>query len=189
VPSLTIGARVNWQWQPRAQDIWDTFAGRTSDESSSADALSPWRPIELLLRRLHESNAAQWRAEDVARGAPTDQQLAATKRAIDAHNGRRVALIERIDQAFAERLPGACDAPPLTSQPGSTCDQLSVLELRLRTVEGGAGDFQAIRDVRAKALAVRDAFDADLRDVRDGRRRVLVLPMHKRYTEQFAAST
>ena len=145
---------------------------------------TPHHEILILVASLHQSNRAQWDAEDAARGARSDAELAAAKRAIDSCNASRVGLIEGINAAFARLVSPSGDVPPLTSQPGASCDQLSVLNLRLKVAmrESGSEDgAQRLSEVRRAAEGLIAAFDADLEDARAGRRSCSALPIHKIY--------
>ncbi len=85
----------------------------------------------------HQYNFLLWHEEDVARSPDvSDGRIAMVKRAIDGYNQQRNDWIERIDEALIEMLvesgaKPAADARLNTETPGSACDRLSIMSLRI----------------------------------------------------------
>lgn len=159
---------------PTAQELWDSLAGGT--------VAGDGQVILQLVVALHQSNREQWCAEDLARAATDDCQVASAKRSIDELNGHRVRLIEEINVAYTMELISEADAPPLTSSPGATCDQLSVAQLRLAAVRDRfSGDVGRIREVETLVAGLMAAYESDVADVAGGRRGLRAIPIHKIY--------
>jgi hypothetical protein len=121
------------------------------------------------LEQNHWHNCKLWAQEDLARRRHVaDAEIAANKRAIDAHNQKRNDAIERIDEELlaslkdVRRKPGA----RLSSEtPGAMIDRLSILALkihhmRLQTERTDAGR-EHVETCRTK-LAVLVEQRADL---------------------------
>lgn len=89
----------------------------------------------------HQYNFLLWHEEDVARSLDvSDGRIAMVKRAIDGYNQQRNDWIERIDEALIEMLveagaKPAADARLNTETPGSACDRLSIMSLRIYHLE------------------------------------------------------
>lgn len=165
---------------PSATMLWDCLApDRLGSGVGRFD-----QELRRLLTLLHSSNREQWDTEDAARRAPTDSHLAKAKRSIDRRNRYRVELIDGINAEFLKILPTTASAPPLTSEPGATCDRLSVTRLRIdaaaRTVSSAA-EVRRLAEVRRSAEGLIAALDADILDVLAGRRSLSALPTHKIY--------
>jgi len=90
-----------------------------------------WQAIE----DNHRCNCLLWDEEDLARRRNVpDSAIAANKRAIDGHNQKRNDAIERIDEQLLAALTGVAAKPGarLNSEtPGSMCDRLSILSLKI----------------------------------------------------------
>jgi Protein of unknown function (DUF4254) len=89
----------------------------------------------------HQYNFLLWHEEDIARSPDvSDARIAMVKRAIDGYNQKRNDWIERIDEALIEMLAEAAvkpaeDARLNTETPGSACDRLSIMSLRVYHLE------------------------------------------------------
>ena len=103
-----------------------------------------WEAIETN----HRCNGLLWDEEDLARRRNVpDAEIAANKRAIDAHNQKRNDSIERIDEALLEALAGVERKPGArlhSETAGAMIDRLSILSLkihhmRLQTLRADVG--------------------------------------------------
>ncbi len=83
----------------------------------------------------HEHNCALWAEEDLARRRDVpDSEIAANKRAIDAHNQKRNDAIERIDEAILILLQDVRHqdgARQSSETAGAMIDRLSILSLKI----------------------------------------------------------
>jgi hypothetical protein len=129
---------------------------------------------------LHRNNIAQWdREDDARRHQANDAVLAAAKRDIDRLNKSRHAYIEEIDHAIANIFELRTSAPLATESPGLAIDRLSVLVIRLASmerppnVEGPAANEhgERLRRARAQLDALKEALASLLSDLADGTRR------------------
>lgn len=161
-----------------SEGVWAVLEGRR-------DVLDP--AVEHLLVALGQSNAAQWDAEDRSRATRVPTKVAAEKAVIDDLNARRVQLVLELDRLLHATLAPAAEAPPLTETPGSICDRLSVLHLRL-VHSASAVDRPRAEEVLRRvpgllqqAGELRWAFDVMLADVRAGRRSFNVHEPNKLY--------
>ncbi|MCU1465392.1 MAG: hypothetical protein JWM72_1320 [Actinomycetia bacterium] len=142
------------------------------------------------LLELHQNNVEQWSREDAARrDAADDREVAAAKRDIDVLNTTRHELVEAIDAALAAGIEQARSAPPTTESPAMVFDRLSVLVIRIAFTESAASSQVNERDVYADRLPVlyqqlsllREALDALLHDVQEGRKRFVPYQSLKLY--------
>jgi hypothetical protein len=142
------------------------------------------------LLELHQNNVEQWSREDAARrDAADDREVAAAKRDIDVLNTTRHELVEAIDAALAAGIEQARSAPPTTESPAMVFDRLSVLVIRIAFTESAASSQTDERDVYADRLPVlyqqlsllREALDALLHDVQEGRKRFVPYQSLKLY--------
>ena len=86
----------------------------------------------------HWHNCALWEQQDLARrrDAP-DAEIASNKRAIDAHDQKRIDAIDRIDEAllgFLEDITRLRKARQHSETAGAMIDRLSVLSLRIKAM-------------------------------------------------------
>ncbi|MEM1304668.1 MAG: DUF4254 domain-containing protein, partial [Planctomycetota bacterium] len=85
----------------------------------------------------HQYNFLLWHEEDIARRPDAgDDQIAGVKRSIDNLNQQRNDWIERVDETLIQMLTTggvAADAAARlnTETPGSACDRLSIMSLRI----------------------------------------------------------
>ena len=121
-----------------------------------------WEAIEAN----HWHNCALWEQEDLARRRDVpDADIAANKRAIDAHNQKRNDAAERIDEQLLEELKDVQrrEGAPLHSEtPGAMIDRLSILALKIHHM-----GLQARRDDAGRAHV--EACEAKLRTLREQR--------------------
>ena len=128
---------------------------------------------------LHHNNVAQWKREDDARLHDTDVGIiAAVKRDIDVLNTKRHVFIEEIDRLIFDMVEPRPSAPLATESPGLAIDRLSVLVIRLESVEARAaagppevGDYaQRVSRVRHQLDALTWAIGALFSDLETGAR-------------------
>lgn len=83
----------------------------------------------------HRHNCALWAEEDLARRRNVpDAEIAANKRAIDAHNQKRNDAIEQIDEfllSYFSDVKRAEDARLNSETAGAMVDRLSILSLKI----------------------------------------------------------
>ena len=95
----------------------------------------PATPGPSPLEQNHWHNCRLWEQEDLARRRNVaDGEIAANKRAIDAHNQKRNDAIERMDEELLAQLAGVKRSPHarLSSEtPGAMIDRLSILSLKI----------------------------------------------------------
>ncbi|HEX7275738.1 MAG TPA: DUF4254 domain-containing protein [Acidimicrobiales bacterium] len=142
--------------------------------------------VEDMVVALRASNTELWDAEDRARAATADAEVAAEKALIDKLNAQRVQLVAELDRALHGRLVRDPSAPPCTETPGSVCDRLSILHLRIRRTAARAADGTdhvggRLPGLRAQAAELGHAFEILLDDLREGRRSFTVHPPYKLY--------
>jgi hypothetical protein len=135
---------------------------------------------------LHRTNATLWAAEDdIRRAGISDRQVVELRRFIERLNMRRNELIDRLNLAYARRIPPVAGAPLVTEPPGSALDRLSVLVLRLVHTGHRAATDPALHErlplIREHLADLREAIDLLLRDVMRGRRRFAVYGAAKLY--------
>ena len=117
----------------KSADIVACHDERASADGEGADDLL-WQAIAAN----HRHNRMLWDEEDLARRrhAP-DAEIAANKRAIDAHNQKRNDAIERIDELLLQALRGVtrkADARLSSETAGAMIDRLSILALKIRAM-------------------------------------------------------
>ncbi len=101
------------------------------------DLDNPFTGLLQVICQQHQFNYLLWHEEDIARSPDVgDARIASVKRAIDGYNQQRNDWIERIDEHLLAELLAAGLAPgddvPLnTETPGSACDRLSIMSLRI----------------------------------------------------------
>lgn len=111
--------------------LHDDLTARWHSEPNAGSASG----IEALIIEEHRQNFALWHEEDRAR-APlaSAEELAQTKRTIDALNQARNDLIEAIDRELLQQLAanGVTSGAQLHSEtPGMIIDRLSILSLKI----------------------------------------------------------
>ena len=157
---------------------------------SSVPARAAHQGVLRWLLELHQNNVEQWSREDAARrDAADDREVAAAKRDIDVLNTTRHELVEAIDAALAAGIEQARSAPPTTESPAMVFDRLSVLVIRIAFTESAASSQTDERDAYADRLPVlyqqlsllREALDALLHDVQEGRKRFVPYQSLKLY--------
>jgi hypothetical protein len=83
----------------------------------------------------HFHNCQLWAEEDLARRTHVpDSEIAANKRAIDAHNQKRNDAIERVDEQMLERLQAVLRGPGArmsSETAGAMIDRLSIASLKI----------------------------------------------------------
>jgi hypothetical protein len=142
-------------------------------------------PADELLRlaaRLAHQHQHQWAAETVSRDpSATAEQIAASKRRIDALNAARAALIEQLDDRIARRIStGAGQMPLHTETIGSVIDRLGIAWVRTGSLlDNGAKERarQALNQLRELATA----YDDLVREITAGTRRVPAWRLLKQY--------
>ena len=138
-----------------------------------------------LVAHLGRINAHQWWLEDDCRDRyDDDAAVADLKRRIDSSNLRRVATVDRIDAAVADRLgPGAPDAAPAAVTPGDVIDRLSVLVLKRHHASGRptAEGRVALAAAEARLADLVTAYDLLVESLASGALRYRAVPTAKLY--------
>ena len=116
---------------PPILQLHDSFTARWHTDPAAKQG----RGVEALVIEQHRQNFALWHEEDRARAplAPSEQ-IAQTKRNIDALNQVRNDLVEAIDRELLQQLDtaGVNTAGVLHSEtPGMIVDRLSILSLKI----------------------------------------------------------
>lgn len=157
---------------PRSASIIEAFRSDTD-------------PADELLRfavRLAHQHQDQWNAETVSRDpSATADQVAVSKRTIDALNAGRAALIELLDDEIDRRLgTGPVQAPLHTETIGSVIDRLGIAWVRANNLLDDERKGRARRALdQLRELAT--AYDDLIRDVTAGSRRVPAWRLLKQY--------
>jgi hypothetical protein len=113
---------------------------RSADLIAFHDGLAPppAGPLGEPVEANHRHNQALWKEEDLARRRNVaDAEIAANKRAIDAHNQKRNDAVERIDELLLQSLSSVKAKPGarLSSETaGAMTDRLSILSLKIRAM-------------------------------------------------------
>jgi hypothetical protein len=174
----------------------------TVDRWHREEIQNPYQGILELICRQHEQNYRLWHQEDIARSPDVgDAEIAQVKRAIDRLNQKRNDLIEKIDDWLVECLAAPDktarpqNAAPLnTETPGSVCDRLSILSLRIYHMQEQADRQDADDAHRQRALARLAILDEQLEDlstslaellddITSGRKRLKVYRQFKMYND------
>ena len=98
---------------------------------------NPYDGLQKAVCTQHQFNFKLWHQEDIARSRDvTDEKIAEVKRAIDGFNQQRNDWIEKVDDFITMMLESSGveteqDARLNTETPGSVCDRLSILSLRI----------------------------------------------------------
>ena len=183
---------------PAASQVVD-FCERFSRDDGAWDRAAQGQRGTLwpLIRGIHESNAAIWSEEDLARRrhAP-DAEIAANKRTIDRLNQLRNDLVEQCDETIWALLDGTMRrASRLNSEtPGQMIDRLSILSLKIAAMRLQAERNDVDREHR-ESCAVRLArlgeqradlaacFDTLIADCAAGRARFKLYRQFKMYND------
>ena len=102
---------------------------------------NPYTGLLAVVCQQHQYNFLLWHEEDIARRPDVgDNQIATVKRSIDKLNQQRNDWIERIDETLIQMLStggfrATEDAKLNTETPGSACDRLSIMSLRVFHLE------------------------------------------------------
>jgi hypothetical protein len=119
---------------PTAQALKSADILAFHDDDASAPEGELWRA----LAANHIHNRLLWGEEDLARRRNVaDAEIAANKRAIDAHNQKRNDAIERLDELLLQSFSGVGRKPGarLSSETcGAMIDRLSILALIIRAM-------------------------------------------------------
>jgi hypothetical protein len=162
---------------------WEITLPRSASiiEAFHSDTEPPEELLRLAVRLAHQ-HQDQWVAETVSRDPmATAEQIAASKRTIDALNAGRAILIELLDEHIAERISGGADQAPLhTETVGSVIDRLGIAWVRASSLlDSGAKvrASQALNQLRELATA----YDDLVREITAGTRRVPAWRLLKQY--------
>jgi Protein of unknown function (DUF4254) len=160
----------------------------------------PYEGIYGVICQQHAFNFQLWHEEDQAR-APNaaDAIIAGVKRRIDKLNQQRNDWIERIDEEIANWLRIRSIEPQgmvrqNTETPGSVCDRLSILALRIYHLEEQRQDPSRSEEIRIalqNKLAIATAQQDDLsqgfteliEDIAEGRKRHRLYRQLKLYND------
>jgi len=151
---------------PRAGAVVDAIQRDTGGERLG-------HPLLDRASNLAAHHQRQWRAEDVSRDPDASvEEVAASKRLIDALNAQRVALIEEIDQWVAEQVSGGDGASLHTETLGSVVDRLAIAWVRANSLTTGDDEPDHSRLARSQLTELAVAYDDLVRDIAAGRRRL-----------------
>jgi hypothetical protein len=137
--AATLVRVVNDRWhQLRPPLTWEVCRTTLGDGGTSVGAL---------IADLGLVNCFQWHLEDACRSVYQEpEKLAPIKHEIDRSNGRRVRLVDALDQQIAARLrafhggTSSSKAKIALVLPGHLLDRLSILELKRYHAQGSRGD-------------------------------------------------
>jgi uncharacterized protein DUF4254 len=119
---------------PAAQALKSADIVAFHDQGARSPGAGLWQAIEAN----HVHNRMLWEQEDLARRRNVpDSDIAANKRAIDAHNQSRNDAIERIDEMLLQSLSAVKPKPDarLNSETaGAMVDRLSILALKIKAM-------------------------------------------------------
>lgn len=151
---------------PRSASIIEAFR-----DASSSD--HPGQHILGTANELAAHHQRQWHAEDASRapGASADD-IAAIKRLIDELNGRRVALVEQVDEWVASQIHSRADASLHTETLGSVIDRLAIAWVRANSLINTNDARDRARLALRQLAELADAYDDLIRDVATGHRRL-----------------
>lgn len=187
-----------------AEKCYEIFERSVDDyhlrEGKKKDAPNPFGAdtLEYCLYEKNRVDSLQWHLEDRMRAPLIEPREALeVKRRIDALNQWRTALVEQLDDRFAEefrKIPCAPDAPLNTESLGWALDRLSILAIRVyhmreESMRYEAGGDHCAECVRRLSLLLeqRDdlvsAIDRLRADVLAGCRRVKVYRQMKMYND------
>ncbi|MBV2366226.1 DUF4254 domain-containing protein [Streptomonospora nanhaiensis] len=160
---------------PRSASIIEAFFGTTEQNSNPSLVLA----TAYALASLHQQ---QWNAEDASRrpGASVDE-IAESKRRIDALNARRVSLVEQIDTWADRNVTSKTEEAPLhTETLGSVVDRLAIAWIRAKNIRE-SGNRNRARLALRQLMQLADAYDDLVRDIGAGQRRLPVWRSLKTY--------
>jgi hypothetical protein len=183
IPSAEAAASlvrvVNDRWhQLRPPLDWDASVTALGDGGNSVDAL---------IADLGLVNCFQWHLEDACRSVYQEpEKLAPIKHEIDRSNGRRVRLIDAIDQRIAAQLEafrgdtGPPKARIALALPGHLLDRLSILELKRYHARSSSNDLVGLLDEQVDDLC--QGIDELIGDLLAGTTRIKLYPTVKLYS-------
>lgn len=150
---------------PRSADLLMGF--QTAESEGQTDVM-----LELG-RQLAVNHQNQWDAEDFCRDpTATAAEVGKTKRHIDELNERRVALVERIDEAIESRLSPAAGLSLHTETIGSVVDRLAIAWVRTNNLTGRPDQRDRARAALRQMNELATAYDDLVRDLVKGHRRL-----------------
>ncbi|GAB3209143.1 hypothetical protein GCM10027294_22350 [Marinactinospora endophytica] len=160
---------------PRSASIIEAFFDTTEQNVSRCLVLT----TACALAGLHQQ---QWNAEESSRrpGASADE-IAVSKRRIDAFNARRISLVEQIDTWAGSRVANVTEEASLhTETLGSVVDRLAIAWVRANNIRE-SGNRDRARLALRQLMELADAYDDLVRDIGTGHRRLPVWRSLKTY--------
>lgn len=151
---------------PRSASIIEALRDTTSGDHPGQHVLDTANDLAAHHQR-------QWHAEDASRApGASGEDIAASKRLIDALNARRVALVEQIDDWVATQIHSRADASLHTETLGSVIDRLAIAWVRANSLIN-TNDARDLARLALRQLAeLAGAYDDLIRDIAAGHRRL-----------------